>query len=65
MKERLKRALEDGLVLGVKYSIIAAVMLFLSFQFFQIRQGALQGAAAFDYLAKAQAKQEVPQDGKK
>ncbi len=58
MRERLKQAASDGLVLGVKGAVALvvvalAVMLFLG-DYSVVRQRALNGQKAFEFLATQQ-----------
>jgi hypothetical protein len=57
MKEKLVKALEEGLILGVKYSVVILVTLFAAMQILTIRQAAFNGQLAYEYIAKAQAAQ--------
>jgi hypothetical protein len=54
---KLKQAFEEGCILAVKWSLVTLLVggsLFLLFMdYMQVRQGALQGKASFEYIQKA------------
>ena len=56
MLERLKQASIDGLVLGVKWAIFVAVLgaalLLIAGDYAVVRGRALNGQAAYEYIAK-------------
>lgn len=56
-RTRLRVALEEGLVLGVKYSLVTLLLVgtisFLTKDYLQTRLMAQRGNAAFEYIEKA------------
>ena len=50
MKERLKKAAEEGILLGVKYGIVLAILAFVAQDYMHARSNALYGKAAQEWI---------------
>lgn len=65
LRQRIREALKDGLVLAAKYGLALALILGGSWLFFVeylgVRQNAVKGAAAYGYIAEQLAKQKAPE----
>ena len=50
MKDRLIKAVQDAIILGVKYAIVLAIVAFVARDYMQTRQNALFGNATRVYV---------------
>jgi hypothetical protein len=58
-RQRLRAAVEEGILLAVKWALVIVAVLFAANYLLQIRQAALNGAEAHRYLVE-QAKKAGP-----
>ena len=61
MKDRIKKALEEGIVLGVKYGVVLAILAFVARDYTVTRSNALYGKAAQEWIAAGIQAQRLPQ----
>lgn len=62
MKDRLKQAAEEAIILGVKFSLVLLLLAFVANDYWKTRTNAIWGNAAREYLLQGVQAGKLPAD---